>query len=60
MSEPLKLLTVDEVAVELRVSNMTVYRLCSAGELPHFIIGKNIVRIPAKSLRDYLLRALHD
>jgi excisionase family DNA binding protein len=34
-------LTVAEVARRLRVSNMTVYRLINAGELPAARIGKS-------------------
>jgi excisionase family DNA binding protein len=33
--------TVGEVARQLRVSNMTVYRLINAGELPAVRIGKS-------------------
>ena len=33
--------TVGEVARQLRVSNMTVYRLISAGELPAVRVGKS-------------------
>ena len=35
------LLTVSEVASAMRVSNMTVYRLIKAGELPAVRVGKN-------------------
>jgi excisionase family DNA binding protein len=35
------LLTVAEVAEALRVSNMTVYRLIRAGDLPALRVGKN-------------------
>ena len=35
------LLTVAEIAAVLRVSNMTVYRLIKAGELPALRVGKN-------------------
>lgn len=35
------LFTVAEVADVLRVSNMTVYRLIKAGELPALRVGKN-------------------
>ncbi|HZQ57677.1 MAG TPA: helix-turn-helix domain-containing protein [Acidimicrobiales bacterium] len=35
------LVTVAEVAKQLRVSNMTVYRLINAGELPALRIGKS-------------------
>jgi excisionase family DNA binding protein len=38
---PARLLTVAEVARMLRVSNMTVYRLISGGELPALRIGKS-------------------
>jgi excisionase family DNA binding protein len=34
-------LTVNEVAHMLRVSNMTVYRLVNAGEIPAVRIGKS-------------------
>jgi excisionase family DNA binding protein len=34
--------TVREVAVALRVSNMTVYRLVSAGELPAVKVGRSV------------------
>lgn len=47
------LLTVAEVARELRVSTMTVYRLVQAGELPAFRIGKNY-RIKRNDLDAYL------
>lgn len=36
-----RFLTVAEVAQMLRVSNMTVYRLINAGELPALRIGKS-------------------
>lgn len=36
-----KFLTVAEVATLLRVSNMTVYRLITAGELPAVRVGKS-------------------
>jgi len=48
-----QLLTVAEVADALRVSNMTVYRLIKAGELPALRIGKNY-RIRRSELDDYL------
>jgi excisionase family DNA binding protein len=34
--------TVSEVAVALRVSNMTVYRLVNAGELPAVKVGRSV------------------
>ncbi len=36
-----KFLTVAEVAEVLRVSNMTVYRLITSGELPAVRVGKS-------------------
>jgi excisionase family DNA binding protein len=36
-----RFLTVAEVAAMLRVSNMTVYRLINAGELPAVRVGKS-------------------
>ncbi len=47
------LLTVAEVASELRVSTMTVYRLVNTGSLPAFRIGKNY-RIKRSDLHAYL------
>jgi excisionase family DNA binding protein len=35
-----RLFTVSEVAAVMRVSNMTVYRLIRAGELPALRVGK--------------------
>ncbi len=48
-----QLLTVSEVADHMRVSNMTVYRLIKAGELPALQIGKNY-RISSEDLSAYL------
>lgn len=36
-----RFLTVGEVAAALRVSNMTVYRLIGAGQLPAVRVGKS-------------------
>ena len=36
-----RLLTVSEVAATMRVSNMTVYRLIQAGEIPAVRVGKS-------------------
>jgi excisionase family DNA binding protein len=47
------LLTVAEVAGVLRVSNMTIYRLIKAGELPAIRIGKSF-RIKQHDLTAYL------
>ena len=47
------LLTVREVAETMRVSNMTVYRLIRAGDLPAIRVGKHF-RIREHELTDYL------
>lgn len=46
-------LTVAEVAAELRVSKMTVYRLIHGGELAAHRVGRSF-RVPASALDDYL------
>ena len=40
------LLTVTEVADMMRVSKMTIYRLCHTGALPYVQVGRSM-RIPA-------------
>jgi excisionase family DNA binding protein len=47
------LLTVGEVAGLMRVSNMTVYRLIKAGDLPAIRVGKNF-RIRRSDVESYL------
>jgi excisionase family DNA binding protein len=46
-------LTVSEVAGALRVSNMTVYRLVSAGKLPAVKVGRS-VRLRRDEVDEYL------
>ena len=46
-------LTVREVASALRVSNMTVYRLINAGELPAVRVGKSF-RLREDDVNRYL------
>ena len=48
-----RLWTVAEVADHMRVSNMTVYRLIKAGQLPALKVGKNY-RIRQRDLVAYL------
>ncbi len=48
-----QLLTVSEVATDLRVSNMTVYRLIRGGHLPALRVGRNY-RIRQADLEAYL------
>ena len=50
-----KLLTVNEVANILRVSNMTVYRLVKSGQIPAIRVGKNYC-IKENDVNDYLSR----
>ena len=45
--------TVGEVARQLRVSNMTVYRLINAGDLPALRIGRSY-RLRAEDVDAYL------
>jgi excisionase family DNA binding protein len=48
-----RLLMVREVADLMRVSNMTVYRLIKAGDLPAIRVGKNF-RIRRTDVEGYL------
>lgn len=48
-----RLLTAGEVAEQLRVSTMTVYRLIRRGELPAVRVGRNY-RVRAQALEQYL------
>ncbi len=48
-----RLLMVREVAELMRVSNMTVYRLIKAGDLPAIRVGKNF-RIRRSDVESYL------
>jgi len=50
-----RLLTVNEVADILRVSNMTVYRLIKGGQIPAIRVGKNY-RIKEVDVNKYLTR----
>ncbi|MGI8752881.1 MAG: helix-turn-helix domain-containing protein [Acidimicrobiales bacterium] len=48
-----RFVTVSEVADQLRVSNMTVYRLVQAGQLPAVRVGRSY-RIRADDVDRYL------
>jgi excisionase family DNA binding protein len=48
-----RLWTVSELADHMRVSNMTVYRLIKAGELPALRVGKNY-RLRGSDIAAYL------
>jgi excisionase family DNA binding protein len=48
-----RFLTVAEVAVIMRVSKMTVYRLVHAGDLIAMRVGRSY-RVPERAVQDYL------
>jgi len=52
-----RFLTVGEVAAILRVSNMTVYRLINAGELPAVRVGRSF-RLREEDLDRYVAERL--
>jgi excisionase family DNA binding protein len=52
MSE-VRFLTVAEVALMMRVSKMTVYRLVHSGDMPAVRVGRSF-RVPEKAVDDYL------
>ncbi len=54
-----KFLTVAEVALVMRVSKMTVYRLVHSGELTAVRVGKSF-RVPEKAVHEYLRNAYFD
>ena len=54
-----RLLTPNEVAEQLRVSSMTVYRLIKAGDLPAARIGKSF-RIREEDVDSYLQSRFSD
>lgn len=51
--------TVAEVAVIMRVSKMTVYRLVHRGELAAVQVGRSF-RVPESAVHDYLKSSLVD
>jgi excisionase family DNA binding protein len=54
-----QLLTAAEVAAQLRVSTMTIYRLIRSGELPAVRVGRNY-RVPVAELERYLVEQVVD
>ncbi|MFP4310887.1 MAG: helix-turn-helix domain-containing protein [Nitriliruptoraceae bacterium] len=56
---PTELLTAAEVADQLRVSTMTIYRLIRSGELPAVRVGRNY-RVPVAELERYLAEQVVD
>lgn len=55
----MRYLTVNEVAEQMRVSRMTVYRLVHAGDLPAIRVGRSF-RVPQDALDAYLASAAVD
>ncbi|MGZ5368671.1 MAG: helix-turn-helix domain-containing protein [Aeromicrobium sp.] len=53
MASNLKFLTVAEVATQMRVSKMTVYRLVHSGELEAVRVGRSF-RVPERAVEAYL------
>lgn len=51
-------LTVAEVAMAMRVSKMTVYRLIHEGELAAVRFGRSY-RVPARAVNEYLIAEKH-
>jgi len=49
-------LTVAEVAAQMRVSKMTVYRLVHAGDLEAVRVGRSF-RVPESAVADYLSKS---
>lgn len=55
----MRYLTVTEVAEQMRLSRMTVYRLVHAGDLPAIRVGRSF-RVPQDALDAYLASATVD
>lgn len=58
MPSSLKFLTVAEVAAQMRVSKMTVYRLVHSGQLEAVRVGRSF-RVPEHVLEEYLARSFY-
>ena len=52
-------MTVAEVATQMRVSKMTVYRLVHSAELPAIRVGRSF-RVPEQAVHDYLRQSYVD
>ncbi len=57
--DDVRFLTVAEVADLMRVSNMTVYRMVHAGELPAIRFGRSF-RIPESAVAEAIRKPLSD
>jgi excisionase family DNA binding protein len=54
MSDAIELLSVPEVADELRLSQTSVYRLMQSGELPHIKVGVRRYMVSREQLNTFL------
>jgi excisionase family DNA binding protein len=54
-----RFVTVAEVALLMRVSKMTVYRMVHSGELPAVRVGRSF-RVPESAVHDYLRTSFID
>lgn len=52
-------LTVAEVATQMRVSKMTVYRLVHNGQLEAIRVGRSF-RVPEKAVEEYLQKSFYE
>jgi excisionase family DNA binding protein len=59
MANSLKFLTVAEVATQMRVSKMTVYRLVHSGELEAIRVGRSF-RVPEHVVEAYLRKSFFE
>ena len=59
MVSSVRFMTVAEVASQMRVSKMTVYRLVHAGDLSAVRVGRSF-RVPERAVQDYLRDAYTD
>ena len=59
MPSSLRFLTVAEVATQMRVSKMTVYRLIHSGELEAVRVGRSF-RVPEHILQIYLSKSFFE
>jgi excisionase family DNA binding protein len=57
MSES-RFLTIAEVAAQMRVSKMTVYRLVHSGELPAVRVGRSF-RVTEDDVNEYLRKSFY-
>lgn len=59
MPSSLRFLTVAEVATQMRVSKMTVYRLIHSGELDAVRVGRSF-RVPEHVVETYLSKSFFE